>query len=190
MLYASKKADLQELESLFEKGLIDLFYGDESQVSSEGYVPYGWQFADEQVAIYVEKGYKSTIFGLISRSSESYSQTSQHTIDSAFVCQFLDRFSFQIKKETVVILDNASVHRSKLVKQNMPIWEQRGLFLFFLPPYCPHLNIAETMWRKLKTEWLLIEDYLEKEALLYAVNRCMTNVGINLTINFSPFNNN
>jgi hypothetical protein len=46
VVYASKKADLRELESLSEQGLIDLFYGDESHVSSEGYVPYGWQFPD------------------------------------------------------------------------------------------------------------------------------------------------
>jgi transposase len=181
---------LQELESLFEKGLIDIFYGDESHVSSEGYVPYGWQFPDEKVAIYVEKSYKTNIFGLISRTNECHYKNTEQNIDSQFVYQFLDNFSFKIKKETFVILDNASVHKSKQFKQNLTIWEQRGLFIFFLPPYSPHLNIAETMWRKLKTEWLVPEDYLEKDSLLYAVNRCMANVGINLNINFSPFNNN
>jgi len=37
--------------------------------------------------------------------------------------------------------------------------------------YSPHLNIAETLWRKLKYEWQVPEDYLEKSSLLYAVNR-------------------
>jgi hypothetical protein len=41
-VYATKKAYLQELEKLSEQGLIDLFYGDESYVSSEGYIPYGF----------------------------------------------------------------------------------------------------------------------------------------------------
>ena len=189
-MYASKKADLQELESLSEKGLIDLFYGDESRVSSEGYVPYGWQFADEKVAVYVEKSYKTNIFGLIGRTSECHYQTREQNIDSAFVCRFLESFSFKIRKETFLVLDNASVHRSELLKQNLPVWEQRGLFIFFLPPCSPHLNIAQTLWRKLKNEWLVPEDYLEKDSLLYAVNRCMANVGINLNIKFSPFNNN
>ncbi|KAA6341355.1 hypothetical protein EZS27_010843 [termite gut metagenome] len=36
-----------------EQGQIDLFYGDESHVCSEGYVPYGWQFPDEEVALLV-----------------------------------------------------------------------------------------------------------------------------------------
>ncbi|MDR0574663.1 MAG: transposase [Tannerella sp.] len=26
------------------------------------------------------------------------------------------------------------------------------MFITFLPPYSPHLNIAETVWRKLKKE--------------------------------------
>ena len=55
-LYALKKEQLAELEKLFEQGFVDLFYGDESQVCSTGYVPYGWQFPGEEVSIGVEKG--------------------------------------------------------------------------------------------------------------------------------------
>ena len=46
------------------------------------------------------------------------------------------------------------------------------------------------MWRKLKAEWITPEDYLEKDSLFYAVNRCMANIGTNLKINFSHFNAN
>jgi len=38
-LYAYKTEKQQELEDLFEKGSIDLFYGDESHICTEGYVP-------------------------------------------------------------------------------------------------------------------------------------------------------
>ena len=76
------------------------------------------------------------------------------------------------------------------MQQQIPVWQNRGLFLFFLPPYSPQLNIAETLWRKLKTEWIIPEDYLQKDTLFYAVNRCMANIGISLKINFSPFNAN
>jgi hypothetical protein len=55
-LYQIKKEALGLLEKESQQGHIDLFYGDESQVSEQGYVPYGWQFADEQVAIPVAKG--------------------------------------------------------------------------------------------------------------------------------------
>lgn len=189
-MYASKKADLQELEKLAEQGLIDIFYGDESHISSEGYVPYGWQFPNEEVAIYTEKGYKINIFGLISRANQCYWESTQQNIGSQFVVNHLDNLSFKIEKHTVVVLDNARVHQSKLLYQYLPIWQNRGLFIFFLPTYSPHLNLAETVWRKLKMEWLVPEDYLEKDRLFYAVNRCMANIGTNLKINFSPFNAN
>lgn len=187
-MYDSKKADLQELETLAENGLIDLFYGDESHVSSEGYVPYGWQFPNEKVAVYTEKAYKINIFGLINRANECYWASTQQNIDSPFIVNHLDDLSFKIKKNTFVVLDNSSVHQSMLLQQCLPIWQNRGLFIFFLPTYSPHLNMAETMWRKLKTEWLIPEDYLEKDHLFYAVNRCMANIGSGLNINFSRFN--
>ena len=60
------------------------------------------------------------------------------------------------------------------------------MYLFFLPPYSPHLNIAEIVWRHLKGGWLQPADYLQDEQLAYAVNRCLANFGKELKINFSP----
>jgi transposase len=38
----------------------------------------------------------------------------------------------------------------------------------YLPPYSPHLNLAEVLWRKLKYEWLRPEDYFQAETLFYS----------------------
>lgn len=176
------------MEKLSKKGLIDLFYGDETHISSEGYVPYGWQFPEEEVSILVEKGYKINCFGLINRQNQAHWASTEQNIDSAFVSRFLDDLSFKITKDTFVVLDNARIHTSRIIQEAMPYWQKRGLFIFFLPPYSPHLNIAETLWRKIKGEWLNPEDYLEKDSLFYATNRCLANLGKYLTINFSDFN--
>jgi hypothetical protein len=40
---------LAELENLSENQLMDLYYADESRVSVEPCIPYGWQLADEEV---------------------------------------------------------------------------------------------------------------------------------------------
>jgi transposase len=188
-VYASKKIDLQELEALYKKGFIDLFYGDESHVSSEGYVPYGWQFADEEVAIYTEKSYKINIFGLISRNNQCHWAISEQNINSEFIIENLEDLSFKIKKQTFVVLDNASVHQSKAFQQRLKFWQTRGLHIFFLPPYSPELNIAETMWRILKGKWIRPQDYVEKDTLFYAVNRCMANIGKEIKINFCDYYN-
>ena len=187
-MYAYKVEKLAELEKLSKNGLIELFYGDESHVCSEGYVPYGWQFPGEKVSILSEKGHKINCFGLISRCNKFHWATTEQNIDSLFIKEFLDDLSLKIKKNTFLVLDNASVHRAKIIQDIIAIWEKRGLFILFLPPYSPQLNLAETVWRKMKAEWIDPEDYLEKDALFYAVNRFLANLGKNVTINFSDFN--
>ncbi len=53
-------------------------------------------------------------------------------------------------KEVVVVLDNAPFHTAKAVKEKQPVWEASGLKLRYLPAYCPHLNLIEGVWRRLK----------------------------------------
>ena len=51
---------------------------------------------------------------------------------------------------TVVVQDNGSLHKSRLVQQQWSRWQEQGLFIFFLPPYCSEMNPIETQWRQLK----------------------------------------
>ena len=184
-LYVYKTEKLQELVQQEKDGLIDLYYGDESHICTEGYVPYGWQFRGEEVYIPSERGLRLNIFGLIDRNNrfEGFSTTDNMTADK--VADFFDRLSLRVRKNTFVVLDNASVHRCRLMRELRPIWEKRGLFLFFLPPYSPHLNIAETLWRILKGKWLRPVDYCSKDSLLYATNRALAALGTELNINFA-----
>lgn len=181
---------LNELEKLSNQGLIDLYYGDESHVCSEGYVPYGWQFPQENVYVPSQKGFRLNIFGLINRENDCHWTTRRESIDTKFIVQYIDSMSFKIHKNTFIVLDNASIHTSKLFRERLEYWQTRGLYIFLLPPYSPHYNIAETLWRKLKTEWLTPEDYFENDKIAYATNRCLANVGTNLFIHFSKFNTN
>jgi transposase len=56
-------------------------------------------------------------------------------------------------------LDNAATHHSRLFRAKSVNWQEKGLFVFYLPKYSPHLNLAETLWRKAKYEWLKAADY-------------------------------
>ena len=49
--------------------------------------------------------------------------------------------------------------RNRKVKEMRKIWEGRGLFLFYLPPYSPELNPTETLWRILKGKRIRPADY-------------------------------
>ena len=182
-----RKQALALLEEQSQSEHIDLYYADESGVSSEGYVPYGWQFSDEEVCIESAKGRVLNCFALISRKNKISYATSQQSITAEFIVQALDKLSLSIKRPTVIVMDNAKVHTATKVKKAMEDWQKRGLFLFYLPPYSPHLNIAERLWKELKARWLKPEDYLSTDRLFYAVNLALAAVGKGLFINFSYY---
>jgi hypothetical protein len=129
-----------------------LYYGDETHVCSEGYVPHRWQFPYEKVYILSEKAYRLNCFGFTNRQNIYCWKTTESQIDTQFVLEYPEDFSFQIKKKTFVVPDNARLHKAKSIRERIPYWQKRGLYIFFLPPYSPHMNIAETVWRKLKKE--------------------------------------
>ena len=66
--------------------------------------------------------------------------TNKESLDSAFVVAQSEALSFALERVTVVVLDNARVHKSQPMQERRAFWEQRGLFLFYLPPYSPHLK--------------------------------------------------
>lgn len=187
VVYEHKVANLGALEELSEEGLIDLYYSDESQVSLQPCVPYGWQFPSEEVFMPTQKGAGLNCFALLQRNNRCFIETSEQSLNSRFIHDRLEQFSVGLKKLTVVVLDNARIHTAQTIKERIPVWQQRGLYLFYLPRYAPHLNIVETLWRKLKYEWLSPSDYLDKGHLFYQVRLALTGVGHTLFINFSEF---
>ena len=176
------------MEEFSRNGSIDLYYADESRVSLEANVPYGWQFFDEEVFIPAEKGGALNIFGLLGRDNHLIYETTVEKITSQFILEQLEIFSTKLKKLTVVVLDNASVHTAGIIKQRLAAWQNRGLYIFYLPKSSPHLNIAEILWRKMKYEWLIPSDYVDKQQLHYSVRQILGAVGNSLRINFSEFN--
>ncbi|WP_421728620.1 transposase [Bacteroides salyersiae] len=125
------------------------------------------------------------MFGMIDCNNRYEGFSTAESITADKVADFLDRISFRIKKNTFLVLDNVQIHRCKLIRELRSVLEKRGLFLFFLSPYSPYLNIAEILWRILKGKWLRPVDYMSTDSLLYATNRVLAGVGKELYINFS-----
>ena len=86
---------------------------------------------------------------------------------------------------TVLVLDNASVHRGRKVKEKREEWAERGLFIFYLPPYSPQLNIAETLWRILKGKWIKPQSYQNAQILFDTTNRILEGIGKDYIVNCS-----
>ncbi len=54
-------------------------------------------------------------------------------------------------------------------RQKWAEWEAQGLYLFFLPPYCPEMNPIESEWHQLKTHELAGQMFEDELDLAYAV---------------------
>jgi transposase len=184
-LYEYKFEKLQELEQQEREGQIVLYYADESHVCTEGYVPYGWQLPEEQVCIPSQRIARLNIFGMIDRKNHYEGFTTTESITADKVVSFLDTFSLSVRKNTFVVLDNATVHRNHQIQELRSVWEKRGLFLFYPPPYSPHPNIAETLRRILKGKWIRPQDCMSTDTLFYTTNRALGALGKELFINYS-----
>jgi len=189
-VYQLKLECLHQFERLSQAGLIDLYYGDESRVCLEPCAPYGWQFVGEEVFLPSGRGPGLNCFALLSRNNRCVFETTQGEVDGGWVAAQLEKLSWRTwerGRTSVVVLDNAPVHTSVEMRKRRQNWEARGLFVFFLPPDSPHLNIAEVLWRKLKDEWLAPRDYFDPGHLFYQVRLALAAVGTSLFIRFAPF---
>jgi transposase len=161
-----------------------LYYGDEVQISEEGNVPYGWQFKDENISIKTAKGKRLNCFGMITRDNKFEFTTTYEIIDTQFIIEKINQFSYEIKRHTVIVLDNAKVHQSKFFKSMRDVWAKRNLFIFYLPPYSPQLNIIERVWKEMKARWINEKDYQSADNLFYATHLVLNDIGKSLKMNF------
>ncbi len=164
-----------------------MFYGDETAVSEQGYVPYGWQFKEERVSIPCRRGKSQSYFGLLSRDNRFRYHAFSRAVTATDVIECLDRLAADQAKPTVVVLDNASIHTARAFQACLQRWQQRNLYIYYLPPYSPHYNIIERFWKELKEGWLRPQDYETPDHLFYAVNRVFAAVGLDVNLQFSSF---
>jgi putative transposase len=69
------------------------------------------------------------------------------------VLTYLDSLAEEAERKgrrVVVVLDNAPFHKAGAIQDARAGWEAKGLELYYLPAYCPHLNLIEGVWRRLK----------------------------------------
>jgi transposase len=63
------------------------------------------------------------------------------------VCQLLQEIHRRCRKPVTVVLDNASYHRARIVRD---LAAALNIELLFLPPYSPNLNLIERVWKLVK----------------------------------------
>jgi DDE superfamily endonuclease len=115
-------------------------------------VPYGWQWVGETRQIPCHRSKRINVLGFLSRSNDLFFHTSEQSVTTDTVVNAFDAFveTYAVKYEDtklpcLVVLDNASMHRSGVFKEKLAGWQQRGVCLHFVPPYSPELNLIEIL---------------------------------------------
>lgn len=105
-------------------------------------------------------------------------------VDSETVIACFDSFSRRLRKPTTVVIDNAPVHTSSRFQSMIPQWEEKELYLWFLPSYSPELNLIEILWKRIKYHWLPISAYATFENLERELCAILGNFDKQFGINF------
>lgn len=107
-------------------------------------------------------------------------------MNAELLVAFIDDFAQQIKQKSVIVIDNAPFHHANIVKNKIAQWAEQDLLIWFLPAYSPHLNKIETLWRKIKYEWLKPNDYSDWNTFNAALDNILQNIGTKFNIDFNP----
>ena len=176
---------LAELIEQDKKGEIDLRYLDQSGFSLTPYISYGWQEKKEIITIKSRTVTRINIIGLMNRKNELCYEIIKHSVKTKDVINFLDKFSNNLKRKTVVVLDQASIHTSDNFIGKLEEWRQKSLEIFWLPTYSPKLNLIEILWKFIKYEWIDINAYSSQNNLIKYLKKVLDNFGSKYVINFA-----
>jgi len=177
---------LAELTKKADIGLLDLIYFDQSGFNLWAKVVYAWQKCGERITVPVSKGMSNNVLGFMWHRCQKFSSfIFEGSVDSNVVISCFDLITQSVKKETVIVLDNAPIHRSEEFEENIEEWEKLGLKIYFLPPYCPSLNKIEMLWEKIKYDWLSWEAYSSYKNLSQELDSILSQIGSKYLISFS-----
>ncbi len=180
------------MQGFAREGLIDLFSLDESGFVPTLPVSYTWARRGVRPLVPHEASQRRrlNVLGALAPLGPGprlvhHSWTTR--IDSAAFLAFvvhevaglpapLDALPSDYRRERpcVIVLDNYSVHRSKVVQAALPALEAASVLFFYLPPYSPELNVIEPLWGDIKYHDLQDRSHTELPALQHAVDNALT----------------
>jgi len=163
----------------------DLVYFDGAGFSMIPSVPYAWQLRGETLEIPSLHSPRLNVLGFLNLNGSFESYIFDGAIDSEVLIKCFDDYCQRMKKPTLIVLDNAPVHKSAAFDSRIQSWKDQGFYLLFLPPYCPELNLIEILWRKIKYEWLPFSAYQSFKDLSEALNKVLKGVGSKYRLSFA-----
>jgi transposase len=182
--YATKQPQLAEFKHQEAQGAVDLRYMDESGFCLVPYLPYAWQEQGETLGLPSQRSKRLNVLAFMNRHHDLAPYVFEQRITSEVVIACIDDFSQTCQKRTVIVMDQASVHKSAAIEAKIDAWKAKNIEIFWLPPYSPQLNLIEILWRFMKYEWIEFDAYDNWESLVQYVEKVLKGFGEDYVINF------
>src|SRR5499433_1221205 len=183
--FAQAKRELAALQHPEDHGQIALYYFDESGFALDPTIPYAWQEPNRIIELPARKSGRINVLGFMNRQNDLHPFMFEGSIHTGVVIACFDTFCQTLTKQTVVVIDNASIHTSEDFEDRLPYWKRKGLIIKYLPPYAPELNLIEILWRRIKYTWLPFSAYECLNALSEALEAILNHVGSEYQITFA-----
>jgi transposase len=180
-----KQEALHDLQQQASQGTLDLYYFDESGFCLTPYLPYAWQEKGQTITLDSARSKRLNVLGFLSKNNELQAYSCPGSVNSDVVVRCIIDFCKDLDKKTVLVIDNAPIHTSETFQDNIPLWKEKGLDIFYLPKYAPELNCIEILWRFMKYEWIEFDAYKSWRHLVDYVENVLQNFGEKYKIIFA-----
>jgi transposase len=152
--FGRTESEIKELKVQAQQGALSLAFIDGAGFAQTRPNTGAWTPAGECHAATAVRGQRlNTIGALLSTGALLTAKRWERTTAERFA-GFLGLLVEPVGKPLTAIVDNASGHTAKAIRPMREQFKQKGLTLYFLPPYSPELDRIEILWRKLKYGWL------------------------------------
>ena len=148
------KKELPKIKRKAQKHNAILYFEDEASISLTPVLAKTWAKKGQTPQI-KSTGKRGSIAALsaISKSGHLIFNLKKGRVNSDDIIKFLKQMLKQHRRRhLVVVMDRATTHRSKKVKEF--INSQKRLHVFYLPPRSPEFNPDEKVWNHLKNHEL------------------------------------
>lgn len=170
---------LENLKSKAAAGSVVLYYLDECGFSPTLPAGYSWALPGRRKLIKYEAPQGRRVNALAAyrpfgRSPRLEVFTAERTWNSYDLIGFLKALPWS-KSPRVVVLDNAGFHTSRVIKAARGELAERGIYLYYLPPYSPELNRIEPIFGQVKHQEIPQRSHATRSGLREAVETGFTN---------------
>jgi transposase len=146
------------LSSCAARGEIRSKYLDESGFTLWSSASYSYIRVGKKIRQSKRRGKRLNVLGIYEPGQSFNYAAALGSIKKESLVKILDKEAKEAAKirrktgaETVIVLENYSLHKSHLVRGKEKEWEAQELYLFFLPPDSSELNLIEGEWHKIKS---------------------------------------